>query len=123
MPAHTFLEVKIMNTVLSPLLRRTFLLPGESLPSLLIRLARLNTYEPLGIINGLILSGTRENKRKNRAGRPSLAETYTRIELLTRIPSPKLHTATVHRFAPIVTPPGQDIASLTLPSGVSVPLL
>ena len=112
-----------MNIVLSPLLRRTSLLLGKSLPSLLIRLAGLNGYEPPSIINRLILSGTRENRRKHRAGRPALTETYGRIESLTGIPPIELHAATVHRFAPVVTPPGQDVASLALPGGFSVPLL
>ncbi len=112
-----------MNSVLSPLLKRTSLLPGESLPSLLIRLAELNGYGLPNIINRLILSGTRENRRKHRAGRPALTETYKRIESLTRIPSIELHAATVHCFAPVVTPPCQDVASLTLPGGAYVPLL
>jgi predicted site-specific integrase-resolvase len=101
------------------LLCRSSLLPGESLPSLLLRLAMRNHYEPPTVLNGLCLVGL----EKDRLDRPVRAATYERITALTGIDSFELYKATVHCFAEILTPPGIPIDFFDLPDGQTVPLL
>lgn len=101
------------------LLCRSPLLPGESLPSLLVRLAKLNRYDPIGIINRLCLEGL----EKDRLDQPARAATYERMAALTKIAPCELYTATAHRFAPTLTPPGVETELLKLSSGKVVPLL
>jgi hypothetical protein len=101
------------------LIRRTRLMPGESLASLSVRLARLNLYDPLGILDQLYLEGLESDK----LDRPSKAATYERMTVLTTIAPGDLYNATVHRFARTLTPPDCELASIELAQGQVVPLL
>jgi hypothetical protein len=91
-----------------PLLRRTQLLPGESLPSLLERLAQLNYYPSLHILRDIcyeqpdVMGANQDN-----LACPHWVEGFLRLTELTRIAPEDLYTASNHRFAPFLNPPGQ----------------
>lgn len=102
-----------------PLLRLDSLLPGESLPSLLTRLAQLNSYTPLKIIDKICL----DNLKKDRLDYPIETSTYQRLADLTLQDPAELYAATAHRFAIPCTPPGVTIPPLVLPSGNTVSCL
>ena len=109
-----------MNGPPTPLLRRSPLLPGESLPSFLIRLAKLNYYDPPSIMEGLCL--TYWNGR-DQAARPLSVETFERMTVLTGTDPLALYAATVHRFAPILTSPNRPTESLKLSEDAVAPCL
>lgn len=101
-----------------PLLCRTELRPGESLLSLLSRLAGLNCYGSIQMLTRWCLGGTQENM-----SRPWQAATFDRIASLTNLPWQVLYDATPHRFAQVLTPPDMEAELLELPSGKAMPLL
>jgi hypothetical protein len=101
------------------LLRRGKLWSRESLPSFLVRLAQLNFYDPVTMMNWLCLEGT----ETDRLDWPSKGETYERLFELCWIDSYALHDATGHYFAGRLTPPGVEIASLQVPNGGILPIL
>lgn len=98
---------------LPSLLRRQSLLPGESLPSLLARLAASNFYEPPNLLPQLYLSGLPDTKIEG----PRHPVTFARLVALTRLAPLALYEATVHAFAPVLNPPGQVQTYVTLPGG------
>ncbi len=100
------------------LLRRSPLRPGESLPSLVGRLARLNYYDPPRILERLILGNNRV-----RVGRLSQVSMFKKMAALTGIAPRELYAATAHRFDQTITSPGDHFKSLELPGGETVPLL
>jgi hypothetical protein len=108
-----------MTTKLPLLPRRSGLLPGESLPSLLARLAKCNYYSPPTILNRLCLEGL----EKDRLDRPLQAATYERLAALSGIDPAELHAATAHRFAQTLTPPDVEREFLELLPGRAFPLL
>jgi hypothetical protein len=83
-----------------PLLRRTRLLPGESLPSLLERLVQRNYYPH---VRTLAHIGSASTDRDNLAY-PSRIETFIQIAQLTGIAPDELFNASQQRFAPLLTP-------------------
>jgi len=91
--------------------RRTYLLPGESLDSLLARVSRLNFYDSPSLLAHLYKQGLTDDWRL-----PRLALVYERLASLTMLdPDPvALLNATAHRFAPILEPPDVDIIRLEL---------
>lgn len=101
------------------LLRRGRLLPRETLPSLLVRLAQLNHYEPVTILRQLCLAGA-ENDRLDW---PARAEIYERLFDMVWIDPYRLHQATGHYFAEILTPPGKQVQCLPHPSDDRLPAL
>jgi hypothetical protein len=101
------------------LLRRGRLLPRESLPSLVVRLAQANCYDPVTTLNQVCL----EVSGKDRLDWPSKGETYERLFELSWIDPYRLHDATGHYFAGALTPPGVEIASLQVPKGGILPVL
>lgn len=101
-----------------PLLCRTQLQPGESLLSLLTRLAGLNSYGSIQMLTRWCLGDSRDNME-----RPWQAATFDRIASLTKLPWQTLYDATPHRFAQVLTPPGTEPEWLDVPSGEAVPLL
>jgi hypothetical protein len=101
------------------LLRRSPLLPGESLGSLLARLARLNGYETLYTVMLLVLpelSGRRNYKHENwdNLARPFRARTYERLAALTKLDPLELYNATEHSFGTTVMPPDQEMQTIYL---------
>lgn len=109
-----------MNRQPTRLLRRSQLLPGESLPSFLARLAKLNYYDPPSVLGGLCLSrwGSRDQ-----ASYPWNVETFERIAALTGTEPLVLYAATAHHFASILNPPARPLESLKLSTGQVVPCL
>jgi len=88
---------------LPSLLRRTPLLPGESLESLLLRLAVLNHYSVPGLLFGLIRHA-RPVHFNDAHWFPREAEVFTVLSELTALPVEQLKQATPHRFTPIFAP-------------------
>lgn len=101
-----------------PLLRRSRLLPGESLPSLLARLVQLNFYELPALLTGLCLDGQEDS-----AAHPCVPVTYERVAALTRIGAEELLGATRHSFAPVLVPPGVEMETVKVPGRGAMPLL
>lgn len=101
-----------------PLLRRSPLLPGESLASLLARLIRLNSYDAPYTLRLLVLpelEGRLNYKQENwdNLSRPFRQRTYERMSTLTKLSPLELYLATEHRFASVITPP--DVHMETIP--------
>ena len=102
-----------MNTLrttkpIPSLLRRTQLLPDESLPSLLERLAQLNYYPSLRILSDICLDPPEAlGAIPDNLACPQWAETFLRLAELTRISPEDLYAASNHRFAPFLNSPGQ----------------
>jgi len=84
-----------------------------------MRLAQLNFYTPVTIMNRLCLEGI----DKDRLDWPSQGETYKRLFELSWIDVYALHDATGHYFAGTLTPPGVEIVSLQIPNGGRLPVL
>lgn len=113
-----------MNILPSALLRRRPLLPGESLSSLLMRLAKANNYDAPYILIGLALAkGAGQGYARDISANVSQLATFERLEALTRIDRGDLYASTPHRFASLITPPEILIESLSISGNVSVPLL
>ena len=91
-----------------PLLQRTPLLPLESLPSLVHRLARLNFYEPPNLLQNMILEGVRDRQ----LWQPRDTAVFERLTVLTGLPSNELFNATAHAFTPVVIPPNAQHTSI-----------
>ena len=109
-----------MNHSFRPLLHRSSLRPSESLPSLLIRLAKGNFYHsPTMVIQ---LCQERLTQR-DQVTRPTQAETYQILAKLVRIGTDELYAASVQRFVSTVAPPDYEHRSILLPSGKTVPVL
>lgn len=101
------------------LLCRSPLLPGESLPSLIIRLATLNRYDPPSMLDqicGACFS-------RSWFGHPTEPAVFQLLADLTGIDPMLLYHASRHHFAAILTPPGGKIGVLPLPDGETAPLL
>lgn len=106
------------------LLRLAPFLPGESLLSRLLRLAKINHCDSLSLLSSLIFEkseraeGTRDN-----LGRPGHRETYELLATLTKSKVEELYAATVHTFAPVLTPPDRRVRFLELLDTLVVPVL
>src|SRR6266568_1737452 len=106
-----------------PLLRRTPLWPDESLNSYLARLAKLNGYNPPGILSELVVGATNQSSQnRDRLALPSLVTTYEQLAMLTRKETSLLYASTTHRFASVLIPPDIILQFKNI-SGESVPLL
>lgn len=116
---------------IQPLIYHPPLLPGESLPSLLARLAKFNDYEPRGILFTTIrelekvnrIRGSEKANYTIRLGCPSQTSLFECISALTNISPYGLYRATAHCFTHILTPPEIEIKYLELASNLSVSLL
>lgn len=105
-----------------PLLCHPPVLPGESLPSLIARLARLNEYEPRSILTSMIREAWKYD-RNARLSYLSLASQFRWLGTLTIIEPYELYRATEHRFVSVLTPQENEIESIELANGLSVPIL
>jgi len=95
------------------------LLPHESLPSLLVRLAQLNYYEPVTILRQLCLAGL----EPDRLDWPSRGDIYERLFELVWLDPYRLHDATGHYFTETLTPFGRQIEYLPHLGSDSMPAL
>lgn len=103
-----------------PLLCRTDLRDNESLPSLLLRLSKENSYQSPTMIDRLC----RERlSYRDYVTRPTRSQTYQVLADLVRIDVEELYASSVHRLAATVTPPPLKPQSITLPSGQTVPVM
>ncbi len=89
-----------------PLLRRTSLLPGESLPSLLERLAQLNHYSGTPVLTLLCQAQREPPLNLDKPACPLFGTTFLRLAHLTQLPAAELWAASAHRFTPTLTPTG-----------------
>jgi len=89
-----------------PLLRRTSLLPGESLPSLLERLAQLNHYSGTSVLTLLCQAQQAPPLNLDKPACPLFGTTFLRLAHLTQLPAAELWAASAHRFTPTLTPTG-----------------
>lgn len=87
-------SIPVLN---KPLLRRAPLAPGESLPSLLVRLGRLNYYASPTILERVILAGV---DWPDSVECPHRRDLFERLALLTGVPAFELYQASDHRFLP-----------------------
>src|SRR6266567_2808355 len=115
-------EISKLSTIIQPLLNRLPLLPGESLLSLLARLAKCNHYEPRSILSSLIKKSG-EFKARGRLGYPSRISQFRYLEALTNVAIYDLYRATAHAFTDILTPPEDEVEYLELDHDLTVPLL
>jgi hypothetical protein len=91
----------------SALLRRTQLLPGESLASLLERLTLLNYYASSHTLQQICRSRLEAPANQDDLRLPKWAETFLRLADLTRVSPEELYAASNHFFAPSLTLPQQ----------------
>lgn len=103
------------------LLRKTSLLPGESLSSLLARLATLNFYDPPSILTSLILRPDDQETVRDHLACPMKADTFQRLAVVTKISSITLYAATAHSFSRVITSPGTDFRSIKIENNVQMP--
>jgi hypothetical protein len=90
-----------------PLLRRTQLLPGESLPSLLERLTQLNYYPHSRVLSWVCHERLDSPANPDSLSRPKWVQTFLKLAELSQVSVEKLYEASDHRFIPVLTPPGQ----------------
>jgi TniQ len=112
-----------MSILPLPLLRRRSLLPGESLPSLLMRLGKVNHYDPPSIVNGLAVAQNGYRGYCTDISRYLSPTILERLTAITKLDPFVLYSSTYHRYAPIITPPEIDIEALKLADDTYVSLL
>ncbi len=86
-----------------PLLRRTRLMPSESLSSLLERLALRNYYPGVRTITQICDQQRKLSLDRDNLACPNRMETFVQIAQLTGIAPEALFNASPHRFAPLLT--------------------
>lgn len=106
---------------LRPLLCLLPLLPGESLPSLLVRLFQKNSYPNLSFLLNL---GQEFLSQPDSLICPTQSETLAMLARLTRLNSSDLYNASIHRWADILIAPGiRRFETIMLPKGTEVAIL
>jgi len=108
---------------LPPLLRRTQLRPGESLPSLLERLTKLNYYGHTPALDWICRQHTPNPSQWDHVMRPRHARTFALLSELSQLDSADLWAASEHRFASMLTVPGREPALLTWLDGTRRPMV
>ncbi len=89
------------------LLRRTALLPGESLASLLARLARLNFYPNSRLLQTISRDRLAPMRVDDKLAQPHRLETFQQLVNLTQLTLDELYGASDQRFAILLEAPGQ----------------
>lgn len=107
----------------SGLPRRSPLLPGESLASLLARLVQLNYYDKLDTLHWILHRRGDIERAYRDLARTAWPRAYTGLAALTGLAPRELFAASDHYFAPILTPPDQALAMMALPDGATRPIL
>jgi hypothetical protein len=102
------------------LLLRTPILPGESLPSYLVRLAKLNDYHTPNMVAQICQERL---SQPDVITRPTRAETYARLAELVNLDDERLCEASAHTFAITILPASAEPELITLRSGTAVVLL
>ena len=107
---------------IQPLLSHPPLEPGESLPSLLARIAKSNNYEPRSILF-TVIRDVAKVEYIHRLSRLSQVSQFECLGALTKVTPYELYKSTDHHFAHILTPPEHKIEYIELTPSLSVPLL
>ncbi len=89
------------------LLRRTQLLPGKSLASVLERLTQLNYYPSARTLQQICRNCLEAPANQDELRLPRWVETFLQLADLTHIAPEELFAASDHRFAPFLTSPQQ----------------
>lgn len=89
----------LANADSRPLLRRSPLFPGESLPSYLSRLVIANCYEPVSLFTTICNKRLAKLGIKDNLERPTHPETFDMLVSLTGLEPRELANASIHRFA------------------------
>ena len=92
------------NNPITPLLRRTQLLSGESLPSLLERLVQCNYYPNTGTLARICAKHLKCSTDRDNLVCPSRVETFVQMAQLMGISPDALFNASQHRFASFLIP-------------------
>jgi TniQ len=95
----------------------------EWLSSYFTRLSKRNRYATLTAVENLCRQHRRAEGITDTLERPILTQSYDVISTITGLSPDRLYAGTVHRFAPILQPPGKSATFLALTSNRSVPLL
>jgi hypothetical protein len=106
-----------------PLLRRSALLPDESLASLLERLAQLNFYPNSKTVTSIYRARLVDSDTPDDLMRPTRLETFEQLACLTQVSPDDLYAASDHGFAPILTPPGVPPTTMAWTGATTKPLL
>jgi predicted HTH domain antitoxin len=105
------------------LLRRTSLQPGESLPSLVIRLDLLNYEDSPGILPRILRGGIGEQPfLRDQVMFPRRAMMLQRIASFTGVDISEIYASSNHHFVGVLTPPEQTIELEDITGGAPVPL-
>jgi len=94
------------------LLRRTQLLPGESLVSLLERLTQINYYPSVRTLRAICHEPLAEPAYQDGLALPKWGETFLKLADLTHLSPEELFAASNHRFAPYLALPSRPPAEL-----------
>ena len=104
----------------SHLLLRTPILPGESLPSYFVRLAKLNGYHTPNMVAQICQERL---SQPDVITRPTRAETFARLAELVKLDDDRLYAASTHTFAMTILPASAEPELITLRSREAVVLL
>lgn len=102
------------------LLLRSPLLPDESLPSYLARLAKLNGYHTPNMVAQVCQERL---SQPDIITRPNRAESYARLAELVQLDDYQLYTASAHHFAITMLPAGTEPEYISLRPATGVALL
>jgi hypothetical protein len=102
------------------LLLRSPLLAGESLPSYLVRLAKLNGYHTPNMVSQLCQERL---SQPDIITNPTRTETYARLAELVKLDVDRLYAASAHSLAITLLPAGTEPDYISLRPGVGVGLL
>jgi len=106
------------------LLGRTPRQPGESLPSLMIRLALLNYEDSPGILPRILREGIGGQPfLRDQVMFPRRAMMFQRIASFTGVNISEIYARSNHHFAEVLTPPEQTIELEEIAGGAPAPLL
>jgi hypothetical protein len=107
---------------LQPFLRGVSLLPGESLPSLLIRLTAANFYDPPHLFTEFCTERLADLEIYDQLDCPTCPETFELLALLTGVSPGQLANASRHYFAPVMNL-REPRSTITLPDGHTLELI
>ena len=91
--------------------------------SYLARLAKLNSYDPPGMLSEHVIEAANElDQARDRIGLPTRVTTYEQLAMLTTMDASLLYASTTHRFASVLIPPDGITQCINI-ADESVPLL
>lgn len=103
-----------------PLVNQRPLQPGESLPSLFVRLRRANYYQSQTAIVDLCRS---HMHRRDNIYLPQHLHTWRILTAVTGLPPEALYTATGHQYAAALALPSETVSTISFDDNQPLPLL